>query len=264
MARILVPVALAGLFVVASCGSSSSGKSENPQCTPANNGNLQGIRVPGTAPAPTTNPMPTTPGMDADTANAAGCEPAQGGNLGNAPTAPNVPGAPNTPNFPTNPNQPGMNNGSNTRTPAIVGNVNGRWELSSDFCEDGTQSPEMQQMFQMLINGNFNHQMVITETSIEEFTWFKVEVDPGNNDSMMCTLMRKSPIAKSTSGVRIGRPAANYDDAGGLTPCNVKPAAAETIENVKLIAQGGSLVVEFPNSRQCNGKSRLQLFSAKN
>jgi hypothetical protein len=168
------------------------------------------------------------------------------------------------PNFPTNPNQPGMNNGGNTRTPAIVGNVNGRWELNSDFCEDGTQSPEMQQVFQMLVNGNFNLQMVISETSIEEFTWFKVEIDPGNNDSMMCTLMRKSPITKSANGVRISRPAANYDDAGGLTTCNAKPAVAETIDNVKLIAQGGSLVVEFPNSRQCNGKARLQLFSAKN
>jgi hypothetical protein len=212
------------------------------------------------------NAPANTPAMDADTPDTDGCEPGQGGNLGNVPTAPNVPGAPNTPNFPTNPNQPGMNNGGNTspRTPAIVGNINGRWELNSDFCEDGTQSPDMQRIFQMLISGNFNHQMVITENSIEEFTWFKMEIDVDNNDSMMCAMVRKSPIAKLANGVRISRPAAKYDDAGGLTPCNAQPVAAETIDNVKLIAQGGSLVVEYPNSRQCNGKSRLQLFSAKN
>lgn len=258
MARLFVPAAVASVIVVAACGSSNSGKSSKVECNPATNPqflNLQGIRVPGGAPSTPGNTntpgTPTAPNTGADTA-ANECEPTQPGNLGNTPNTPNVP------------SQPGLPNTGTPRGPALnVGNINGRWELNSDFCEDGTQSPGMQRVFQMMLSGDFNQSLTISDTSIDEFSWSRFEIDADTNNTMMCTLMRKSSLTRGATGFRISRPSARFTDAGGLTPCNLQPLAAETIENVRLTAQGGSLIVELPKSQECNGKSRVQLYSGQ-
>lgn len=263
MASKLIPLAFSVLFVAA-CGSSNSGKSENNcnQGTAPQAGNMQGIRVPSAPSTPGTSApgTPTNPSLGQD-APANTCAPTQPGNLGETPTAPGVPNLPNAPQQPTAPNA------GNPRTPAPalnIGNINGRWELSSDFCEDGTMSPDMQKLFQMMLNGDFNQSMTIKDSTVDEYSWVRFEIDPDTNNTMMCTLMRKSTLTRTGNEFRISRPAASFEDAGGLTPCNLQPVAAQTSDNLRISAQGGVLVVEIPSSKECNGKSRIQFYNGRN
>jgi hypothetical protein len=261
MNRLVAPVAIACLFAVAACGSSNSGKSGNANCTPAKNPaftHIQGIRAPG-VPAPAGNGSATPgsvnmPNNGNDTADNT-CDPAQPGNLGNNPTGPNMPNQPN------NPTAPGT---GAPRTPALnTGNINGRWEFASEFCEDGTQSPDMQATMQMMLSGNFNHSLTINNSTVDEYFWTRLEVDGNADNTMMCTLMRKSNLTRTGNTFKLARPAANFDDAGGTTPCNLKPVPAETVDNIRIVAQSGSMVVEILNSKECNGKSHLQLYSLR-
>jgi hypothetical protein len=260
MNRLVAPVAIACLFAVAACGSSNSGKSGNANCTPAKNpqfAKIQGIRSPGGVPSPAGN-GPTTPGsvnvptVGNDTANT-DCDPAQPGNLGDNPTVPNMPNQPN------NPTAPGT---GAPRTPTLnTGNINGRWEFSSEFCEDGTQSPDMQATMQMMLNGNFNHSLTINNSTVDEYFWTRMEVNGNSEESMMCTLMRKSTLTRTGNTFKMSRPSASFDDAGGTVTCNLKPVPAETVDNMRIVAQGSAMVIEILNSKECNGKSRLQLYT---
>jgi|GEM_PF-682238 len=261
----LVACGVTALFISA-CGNSNSGNSnKNAQCPTAGAsapmGNLQGIRTAGgTTTNPTTGGIPgntpstgiPTPGADTATNN---CDTAAPGNLGNTPNAPTAPRTPNTqPNLPI-PDGRGP-------TPSLT-SLNGSWDFIDERCEDGTQSTRMQLTQRLFNEGSFYYSLNIKDNNVEEFYWIRDIIDAASNNTKMCTLMLKSTLSAAGNSFSLSRPAANFDDAGGITRCDRPSTSAEVIKNLRMIALGGTLTVETMSSPDCNGKKSLMLFLAR-
>ena len=275
MANQLFPFALAALIFTSACGSSNSSKSDKSNCTPTNGNDtskLVGIRLPSSAPTTPVNPGPSpisaAPKNETEpTSNS--CDTPQAGNLSDTPNAglPNNTRAPNIPVPPTGPqgpSSPGVGGARPSQPSLNVGNINGRWEFASEFCEDGTQTSDMQKIFRMMLSGDFNHSLTIKDSSVDEFTWLRLTIDSASDDTMMCTLMRKSSLSRVGNEFRLAQPAASFEDAGGLTPCNLQSVPAQTIEKMRISSQGGVLIIETLNSKECSGKSRVKMYSESN
>ena len=265
------------VFLVVSCGSSSSGNSKTT-CNTQNPTNKLGmIRIPGSStPVNNNNPgLPTPPdagnipGGNTPTDN---CDTTNPGNLGGNPTAgtPNT----NTPGFPGGAtpgtgNVPGTVPGTGTnpggsRGPALdISSVLGTWDFEAVYCENGSITPVLQRLNEMRRNDEFYVTLTISRTSMEEFRWVKLE-DQATRQPMMCTIKQTSTFASNgPSSFRVSTSAASYDDAGGAVKCNLGSEPSAVYEKVGLFAGGDALVRTIGNAPECNGMTMIQSFSKR-
>lgn len=276
MNRISTGILSSSLFLLAACGSSSSGNSNgNAQCKTATpNTNFKNIVVPGSnssQPGKTNNPaIPMDPDANkipgADTAQPDNCNdtttPTTPGNLGGTPTT----GTP----IATNPTMPGTNpsTGGNPtggyRGPAAdLTSLLGDWDFQAVYCENGTVTPVLQRLNELHMNEEFYVTLTISQNSMEEFRWVKLP-NATAGAPMMCTIKQKSTFT-SVGGpyFRVSTTGANYDDAGGEAKCNLGSEPSAVYEKVGLIAGGDALVKTIANASECNGMTMIQTFEKR-
>ncbi|MFZ9520239.1 MAG: hypothetical protein ACO3A4_07170 [Silvanigrellaceae bacterium] len=264
------------LFLVASCGSSSSGNS-NTTCNAQNPTNKMGmIFIPGSNAPANNNPAIPAPqdagNLPAGTNPTNNCDTTPG-NLGDDPTTANNPAAnPGFPggNFPGTGNVPGTAPGTGTtppggaRGPALdISGALGTWDFEAVYCENGTIPPVLQRLNEMRRNDEFYVTLTINRTSMEEFRWVKLE-DQATRQSMMCTIKQNSTFtANGPSSLRVSTSAASYDDAGGEVKCSLGSEPSAVYEKVGLFAGGDALVRTIGNAPECSGMTMIQSFSKR-
>lgn len=225
------------LFLTVSCGSSDNDSNKN--CTQPADGQLKGIRVPVTAPTSPTAPAQPNTGSNPKTNPATECVATPPANL----DRPTVPGAP-------------------SQTPDLnSSNVNGQWSLVSEICENGVLSEGMKSTAEMLRDGRFSYQLDINAAVIRESVRVSFIIE--NAGTMMCSMSRTSALEKNGNELRLKSPASEFKDAGGDVACRLGSANAETVTIRQMQVQGNSLIIELPNTAECGGQSKVQIYSSQ-
>lgn len=231
---------LSALFVsvslLASCGNSENKSGQN--CTPPNATQLKGIRAPVASPSTPTTPAQPTSGQAPQTNAANECTTSPAGNL----ASPTLPSAPQLPSL----------NGSQT---------DGQWTLVSEMCENGVLSERMKSTAEMLRSGQFSYQLNINNSTIGEIVNVSFTIE--NAGTMMCSMRRTSTLEKAGNQLQIKSPASSFADAGGDIPCNLGAVTSETIAVRQMQVQGTSLVIELPNAAECEGQSKVQVYTGR-